>query len=465
MMHNCNMIKNKLIYLQYKCLSFNNSINKDKMKQFFLTIFTILGAWSAQCQTVHIEMSQFGGKGYKYIVAQGAKQDTTAVGSLDKAGKATIVFKDRYKGYKGMSSFLLDDGGGFEIVINQENFTVRCAGQAPSPDNIQFIGSPENEYLMSQSLKKQKLFQKTQIAGAVLQTYTATDAVYAPFEKEQQQLNEQYKALYKANAQSSLYAARLIEIFDFLMGNTSDLKNSEEKKMEEANTFVLSKANIEDLYTSGQWTTILNSWFGLQQQIAKTDAQLLTNLELLGSRIKSNTQFTDFAEFMVKQLSKAGKDDVGSKFSTYLAKSGRIEKPGHFLLSAMGGPQTGMAAPDLVWESGNYSFNKKQKTIMVFYEAGCNNCDNEINLLIGNYPELQKKGYEVVTAASDMDRAESEKYSSRFPWKNKYCDFQGSRGYNFTTFGVIGTPTIFVIDENGIITGRYAQLADAHILN
>jgi len=435
------------------------------MKNFILVLIAILGSLTARSQTINIELSHFGGKGYKYVVAQGAKFDTIAVGALDKSGKAIILFKDGYKGFKGTSRFLLNDGGGFELVINKENFTVRCSGDVPTAESLNFIGSPENEYLTSHSVKKQKLLQKAQIADAVLTAYNAADAVYAPFEKEQKQLNEQYKVLKNANSKNSLYAARLIEIFDFLMGNSSDLKDSNEKKMEEANTFVLSKVNMEDLYTSGYWADVWNSWLKLQLMQSKDDAKLLSNLEQAGSVITNKTQFTAFAERVIRQLAEVGKDNAVSSFGTYLSKSGKIENPGHNLLAAMGGPQTGMKAPDLIWKEGNYSFDKKQKTLLVFYETGCNNCDNEINLLIGNYQELQKKGYEIVTAASDVDPAEYQKNADRFPWKKKFSDFRGQAGYNFISFGVIGTPTIFVIDENGIITGRYAHLADAHILN
>ena len=88
-----------------------------------------------------------------------------------------------------------------------------------------------------------------------------------------------------------------------------------------------------------------------------------------------------------------------------------------------------------------------------------------MNTLIGNYKVLQSLGYEVVSVTSDMDKETSEKSRARFPWSNKFCDYKGTIGVNFTTFGVIGTPTIFVIDEKGIITGRFAQITEAHILN
>jgi len=435
------------------------------MKKIFLILITILTTASIQSQTINIELPHFAGKTYYCLAGQGQKSDTIAKGKLDKSGKTVIVFKDRFKGYKGMSRFLLTDGGGLDLVINKENFTVSCKEENPNYENIHFTGSPENEYFVKYSTQKAPLLQKAELAKNVLTIYKPADAVYAQFQKEQAQLNQQYKSLKNSNAESSLHAARVIEIYDFLMGNTNDLQDSPEQKTAQANDFVLSKVNFDDLYTSNAWADVFAVLLNLQLQQSKSDAQILADLQQISSRIKSNTQFTDFAELMVKQLSQKGKDNVGSPFGTYLAKSGRIENPSHFLLSAMGGPQTGMAAPDLVWKSETYSFNKKQKTILVFYESGCNNCDNEINALIGNYPELQKKGYEVVSAASDMDKTESEKYSARFPWKNKYCDLTGSTGYNFTTFGVIGTPTIFVIDENGIIKGRYARLVDANLLN
>lgn len=421
--------------------------------------------FSIKGQTINIDLNHFANKEYTCLVVHGEKHDTVAHAKLDKAGRTTLVFKEKFKNYKGMARFILEDGNGLEFVVNNENFNVLCTAEILNPDTVKFIKSPENEYFVTQSITKQKLLQKAQLSAAVLTLYNENDDVYAPFKKEQQKLNEKYKAQKSTNEKSSLYAARMMEIFDFLMGNSDDLNDDDGKKIVQANSFVLSKLNIDDLYTSNYWNDVLNTWLLLQLQQTKDDAQLLETLEQVGSRINGKTQFTSFAELAVRQMAKIGRDNALSSFGSYLGKSDKIENPGHNLLAAMGGPQTGMKAPELVWKEGNYVFDKKQKTLLVFYETGCNNCDNEINLLIGNYQELQKKGYEVVTAASDVDPAEYQKNAARFPWKNKFSDFRGQAGYNFITFGVIGTPTIFVIDENGTITGRYARLADAHILN
>ena len=63
--------------------------------------------------------------------------------------------------------------------------------------------------------------------------------------------------------------------------------------------------------------------------------------------------------------------------------------------------------------------------------------------------------------SADKDKNIFENTTQQFPWSNKYCDFAGFEGDNFKNYGVIGSPTIYLIDENKIIEGRYARLEDA----
>jgi hypothetical protein len=105
----------------------------------------------------------------------------------------------------------------------------------------------------------------------------------------------------------------------------------------------------------------------------------------------------------------------------------------------------------------------KGKVLLVFYESGCNACENEMQQLKGNYPLLREKGYEVVSVAADKDEQVFRNTSEGFPWTAKYCDFQGFSGTDFRNFGVIGTPAFHVIDEQGVLQGRYARLYDTGI--
>ena len=70
------------------------------------------------------------------------------------------------------------------------------------------------------------------------------------------------------------------------------------------------------------------------------------------------------------------------------------------------------------------------------------------------------RGIEVISIAADHDKTIYENTASRFPWKNKLCNFKGFEGENFKNYGIIGTPTFYLIDNKGIIQGKYATLAD-----
>lgn len=436
------------------------------MKNIFIFLSIIGLINNIEAQTIHVSLPHFSGKEYTYVIMKGDKKDTiVAKGKLDSKGKTILQLPPSQKGYVGISSFQLTEGGGLDLVLNNENFTVSCNETQPTLDNIKFIESPENEFMIKQYQKQQQVLEKASIINAALQLYVKGDSIYTGLEKEYEKLKQRFTAVQLGTKQSKLYASRFIEMNNFLQGIGSSLDQNETDKSQQYRDFFRNKVNMEWLYTSNLWSPVISSWFTMHNNVIKNDNLLLEDAKAILERIPSKPVYTAFADKLVFFMSKAGKDELVSSLGNYIAASGKIENPGHNLLAAMGGPQTGMKAPELIWKEGNYSFDKKQKTLLVFYETGCNNCDNEINLLIGNYQELQKKGYEVVTAASDVDPAEYQKNADRFPWKKKFSDFRGQAGYNFISFGVIGTPTIFVIDENGMITGRYARLADAHILN
>ena len=85
--------------------------------------------------------------------------------------------------------------------------------------------------------------------------------------------------------------------------------------------------------------------------------------------------------------------------------------------------------------------------------------------LIKLYPQLIQQGYEVVSISADLDIYIYENYARKMPWKHKYCDFRGFDGKDFLNYGIIGTPTFYQIDEEGIVRGRYVQVEDIDFNN
>jgi peroxiredoxin len=122
--------------------------------------------------------------------------------------------------------------------------------------------------------------------------------------------------------------------------------------------------------------------------------------------------------------------------------------------------EPGMSAPKIKIKENQYIDFHKNTTLVVSYETGCTICDNEINQLTDNYKVLKEKGIEVVSIAADHDKNTFENSSKNFLWQKKLCDFNGFGGDNFSNYAIIGAPTMYMIDKEGIIMGKYASVKE-----
>ena len=120
---------------------------------------------------------------------------------------------------------------------------------------------------------------------------------------------------------------------------------------------------------------------------------------------------------------------------------------------------TGHSAPTLRFGSATIT---PVNSLVIFYDSGCSSCENELlTQLQAKYAVLQGQGLRVITIAGDTDEAAYLKSAAPLPWQDKYCDYKGFSSENFVNYQIFGTPTTFVVDKDGIITGRYVLLKDA----
>ncbi|KQB40122.1 peroxiredoxin family protein [Flavobacterium aquidurense] len=431
------------------------------MKKTLISAIAIFSIAALQAQTVKVSLPNFAGKEYTYALTQGDTKDTIARGKLNASGTVILTLPASQKGYKGFAQLLIDKSVGIDFIIKNENFAVNFTDAQPTIENMKFTGSPENDFLKG-SLNQKKILEKIALVKSGLEVYDKEDALYTAFTKEKIQLNLDFAAEHAVVKNSPLYAARVREMAGFLMGIGSSPDMTQEELLKEFRPFIKDKLDIDALYTSNLWSPVIINWFNMQQYAIKDDTVLLEDTKAILSRIKSNKVYTAFADKIVGLLAKAVKDDMVGALGQYVSQSGRAEKPGNNLLSAMNNLNSGAIAPVLKTATSKKTITNK--TLLFFYESGCNSCENEIHQLIGNYSIVQEKGYEVISVAADLSTNAGQDHDHKFPWKEQLCDFKGFKGENFINYGVIGTPTFFVIDANGKITGRYATLIEAGIL-
>ena len=66
------------------------------------------------------------------------------------------------------------------------------------------------------------------------------------------------------------------------------------------------------------------------------------------------------------------------------------------------------------------------------------------------------KNIKIISIAVDTNQDTFAKSATAFPWPDKCRDIEGMKGINFKNYGVIGTPTMYMIDNKGTIVQKMA---------
>jgi thioredoxin-related protein len=116
--------------------------------------------------------------------------------------------------------------------------------------------------------------------------------------------------------------------------------------------------------------------------------------------------------------------------------------------------------------SGNKSTTTVLKTdqlnskysLLVFYKSDCGHCETALAGLKSNYQDIVSKGIKIITFAADTEQETYKTTAASFPWKDNYCTFDGLSSVNFKNYAVLGTPTMFLLDNEGIIIEKMATV-------
>jgi hypothetical protein len=433
------------------------------MKRIFLLLFTPFTLVGAYSQSVALDFPHFAGRQYHFLAFRGDGKDTIASGKLDGQGRAKLVLPDRMSDFRGMTQWQLTGGGGLDMIFaGGEDFSVSCPEAQPSEETIVYTGTRENVYLNRRYHRQQDILGKIDAMRMAAEAYKDNSELLPVFSSELRNQEQAYTLLQEETAANPLYAARFAQIVDVSRGLPPVLAPSHEEIVGLLKDFVLYRLDIEALYTSGHWMGALEqlmNWYSYKEENRQA---FTTDMIRLLNRTLPDEVYAALSEKIIAFCEKKGWHDQEEQLAYFLQNDGRIKEPKGKVASVytlLKGSK-GSKVPAL-----SQGALPKGKVLLVFYESGCNACENEMQQLRGNYPLLREKGYQVVSVAADRDEQVFRNTSEGFPWMAKYCDFQGFSGTDFKNFGVIGTPAFYVIDEQGVLQGRYARLYDTGILN
>lgn len=434
-------------------------INSKLYLNFLIFLFIITQALPAQ--QVDINLPALRGKTMTLALKYGTQSDTVYNAPLDSNGHAQVILPGHARGYRGMATLKSGDYAVFDFIVAGEDFALSCTEEYPHGGNVTFSGSPENSWLQMRFVSQQKRMEKLGLLGEALRLYGKDEALRPVLEQEAALLKTAQASFEDSLKTSPLYAAKFLRYYNYLNREVGGLLLGDSLQMAHVRTSVRDSLDVNGLFTSGLWFGTLNGLLALYDNGTPYHKDFIIDMSRLLGRCEGRAYHT-LAENLFTICERMGWNDLEEQLAYFLINDGRIKEPEGKLKMLMTLFKLGRGSKVPALSFGVFP---KGKVLLVFYESGCNACDNEIGQLKGNYPLLREKGYEVVSVAADKDARVFGDTSASFPWKARYCNLEGFSGPDFKNFGVIGTPTFYVIDERGVLQGRYARLVDTKLLN
>ncbi|MDR2691262.1 MAG: thioredoxin family protein [Dysgonamonadaceae bacterium] len=421
-----------------------------------VVVCCIYGAISAQ--NINIHFPCFAGKEYVYLLNRGLIKDTVQTGTTDAGGRATLLIPENLKGYAGCGSWSVIGSGSTNFIVNNEDFSVTCEDSVPDQTNVVYTGSRENALLNRYERELAPLLQRIDL---IHKAHAAQNKAALPlsFFQEMMSLQREYTVFREKLAGDSSYAAFFIQTRNYMRGLGSRIYNPTEQK-EFRNDFIrhiIDEIDITRLFYSGIWMSVMSFTFDAFENKTAWGEAMIKMLK----RTEKQAVFEGFARDMIMACEQYGWDNAEQMIVNYLETSNRLPADPVGLVRraiAQSKVKIGGKAPLLNGEA-------LTNALLIFYESGCEHCKTQLDKIAGHYPELADKGIRVISISTDESKEVYEYHSKNYPWPDKLCDFKGFDGANLKNYGVVGTPSIYLIDKNGIILDRRPRIEDIKELN
>lgn len=431
-------------------------------------IYVIAGLFALpiSAQTIEMNFPHFKGNTYDFIIFQGTESVTVSKNAvIPENGKFYLTVPKEYEPYTGMGRWMItntDQGGGLEMVIPGHNFSVSCIEEVPNQDNIIFKNNAQFSDINNFYQKQQNIFAKHDAMLQAKQAFSNSEANYSVFESEYQNQLKAYELFQQELKTKNNYAAQYINFINLLQGLGTKIYTDEKQKATNIAEYIVNDLNWNALYTSGHWSGVISSWIPIYTDLFNDQQQFAVAFNTIVNKLNTKKQYTDFVKVVTTQLTKLGKDGFIKAITPIVTNSGRIEVYDGALAVFVSAKENEIA-PSLVFsdhkvvQSKDFTNGNFEKTLVVFYQSECGNCNELMSELKENYKLFTDKKIRVISVSSDSDLEIFNQYASSFPWKDIIYDVNVQNA-NFKNYGVLGTPTVFLLDKEGKIELRGATL-------
>lgn len=242
------------------------------------------------------------------------------------------------------------------------------------------------------------------------------------------------------------------------------VKSKSPGEIAKANSYTVDSLNFVQLDSLGLTKEYINVWVKLYVDKGVTDDLVKDSKRLIDRLEKQSPKDIEvFIKAIANSNVLAQYPNVGASIVAYpygidVSSDEYSEIATRLLVSTR---LPGNIAPEIEGLQQQQGVNS---TLVLFYDGGCGICQNLLDELDRNYDKLKAKGVRVVTISADVDLDAFEKKIAKYPWVDKICDYQSFNGINFKRFGIAATPTMFLINKDGVVVDQFSNLKDTNLI-
>ncbi len=458
-------------------MTYTKKFNQIKIKKIvskqLLLLCIVLISIHLSAQKLTVLLTQYPNKQAFIVAVHGVHKDTIGTILLDNTGKGTLAYKTKQQ-LTGLVNLTVKDKEylSFDFVLSpNENPFLICDGEYVYSQNTTLLYSPENDCLNRWFDAMVQYKQKISLNQELAKLYKP-EAVFSKLLKsEKNTIEKNLQKLIDTINNANLFAAKYMQ---FKMAQEKKLAKVWESNKERTNAknYFASEINFEALYGSSMWFAIINSCI---EAYVKEGAYYQTfGADVVKNLIRINNQqvYEDLIDASISVTEKFSWNTDQDVIIDFVIKDNRIKNPTPRLQKKIEAHNVsiGNRAPNLLITN---PFGTNQKTtvlktselnskfsLLLFYQSDCGHCKTTIESLKNKYQDLVQMGVKIISIAGDIDHESFKKTATLFPWTDVYCDVQGMNGINFKNYGVIGTPTIYILDTEGNIFSKPTTITE-----
>lgn len=389
--------------------------------------------------------------------------DTT---QTDLTGAFTFILPEKME--SGMLMIIKGPGKAVELIFNNEDIQFTTTGFSDE-DGIQIISSIDNliyyDYL---GIKGMNLY-KIDVINSLLQNYPPNDDFYmdavTQYNYLKNQLNGRIDELITANP--ATLASRYIKTDQPIIPDPV-LSPSEQNLYLKQHHFDNVDFTDTMLINSTFLTSKAVSYLSLFQNEANSQEELedfmLMGVDTVLMRASVNQQIYEFlVDFLIGGFESIGFDkglehianaSALDQFCENTERKLKLENKMELIKKlAIGQPAPDFSTTDINGEVIVLKDIVAKKTILVFWASWCPHCEQIMPVIDSYYKGRDDVKVIAISIDESKDQLMKSLEETGYDWIN-VGELKGWDGDIVLEYGIVATPSVFVLDENKVIIGK-----------